>query len=88
MRNRPLDEAPIDDDLKTPQKIEMTESDFFENATRQHNTSINIGKRKNITFSKVGKIANVQVRSLAQQQQKADKVLGEYIRPDTPNYYE
>ena len=67
LRDRPLDEAPIDDDPKQPPPIEITEEEFFEKATKEHNTSVSIGKRKNVTFSKVGKIADVQVRSLVQQ---------------------
>lgn len=67
LRHQPLEEAPIYDDVVVPADIEKTEKAFYENATKQHNTSVSIGKRKNITFSKIGKIANVQVRSLAQQ---------------------
>lgn len=68
LRHQPLEEAPINDDVVIPANIEKTEKRFYESATKQHNTSVNIGRRKNITFSKIGKIANVQVRSLAQQQ--------------------
>lgn len=65
----------------------MKEKEFFQKATKQHNTQVDIGQKQNVTFSKIGKIANVQMSSLFMQNKKMERSNYDYQRPETPVYF-